>query len=140
MTFSSLVVCLTVGMYMEARGEPLAGQVAVGEVILKRVELDKRKDNVCEVLTKKHQFTWATENGLNDFLDVHDFQHDILKGIEGKDLKEYKKLQAKAEKMLSSRYNRRYSFDHFYSGPTPYWAQKAQQVKIGNHYFLNLGG
>src|SRR5690625_3947560 len=41
--------CLAEAMYFEARGEGLAGQVAVGEVILNRVDSSRYPNSVCDV-------------------------------------------------------------------------------------------
>lgn len=42
--------CLTEAIYFEARGESVRGQVAVGEVILNRVDSKKYPNSVCKVL------------------------------------------------------------------------------------------
>ncbi|HET7410548.1 MAG TPA: cell wall hydrolase [Paracoccaceae bacterium] len=42
--------CLAEAMYFEARGEGLAGQLAVAEVILNRVEATQYPDTVCDVV------------------------------------------------------------------------------------------
>ncbi len=41
--------CLAEAIYFEARGEPLAGQVAVGEVVLNRVDDPRYPDTICDV-------------------------------------------------------------------------------------------
>jgi spore germination cell wall hydrolase CwlJ-like protein len=41
--------CLAEGIYFEARGEPLRGQVAVAEVILNRVDSSQYPDTICGV-------------------------------------------------------------------------------------------
>lgn len=41
---------------LEARGEPLAGQHMVGQVILNRVESEEFPDTICEVIKQKNQF------------------------------------------------------------------------------------
>ncbi len=46
--------CLAEAIYFEARGEPVAGQVAVGEVVLNRVDNNRYPDRVCAVV---HQGT-----------------------------------------------------------------------------------
>ncbi|MEM1313006.1 MAG: cell wall hydrolase [Pseudomonadota bacterium] len=43
-------MCLTEALYFEARGEPLAGQVAVAEVILNRVDRSDYPDTICGVV------------------------------------------------------------------------------------------
>ncbi|MEM6354634.1 MAG: cell wall hydrolase [Pseudomonadota bacterium] len=42
--------CLAEGLYFEARGEPIMGQIAVAEVILNRVDSRRYPDTVCDVL------------------------------------------------------------------------------------------
>ncbi len=42
--------CLTEALYFEARGESLAGQIAVAEVILNRVDSRSYPDSVCSVV------------------------------------------------------------------------------------------
>lgn len=44
--------CLTEALYFEARGESLAGQVAVAEVILNRVDSNRYPDSVCGVINQ----------------------------------------------------------------------------------------
>ena len=46
--------CLALNIYHEARGEPRAGQYAVGEVTMNRVKSPKYPANVCDVVHQKH--------------------------------------------------------------------------------------
>lgn len=50
------VLCLATTIFLEARGEPLVGQYAVGEVILNRVASDRYPDSVCAVVAQPKQF------------------------------------------------------------------------------------
>lgn len=50
--------CLAMSIYYEARGEPLAGQYAVADVVLNRVDDDRFPNNICEVIKQKNQFHW----------------------------------------------------------------------------------
>ena len=47
---SMTLACLALAVYFEARGEPLAGQVAVANTIINRVDDDRHPDNVCDVV------------------------------------------------------------------------------------------
>jgi spore germination cell wall hydrolase CwlJ-like protein len=51
--------CLAVGVYYESKGEPLAGQLAVAEVILDRTTSGRFPRNVCGVLTQRGQFSFV---------------------------------------------------------------------------------
>ena len=46
--------CLAMNIYHEARGEPRAGQYAVGEVTMNRVYSATYPDNICAVVYQKH--------------------------------------------------------------------------------------
>ena len=43
-------VCLAMAVYHEARGEPLAGQLAVAAVVLNRVDDDRHPNTICDVV------------------------------------------------------------------------------------------
>ena len=46
----STISCLALAIYFEARSEPIAGQLAVAQVILNRVVDERYPDTVCEVI------------------------------------------------------------------------------------------
>lgn len=48
--------CLAMTIYYESRGEILAGQYAVADVVLNRVESDRYPNDVCSVITQRNQF------------------------------------------------------------------------------------
>lgn len=63
------VVCLAVAVHTEARGEPIAGQKAVLEVIQNRMKL--RNLSACEVVKQPGQFPWykrGTVLKMNDYM------------------------------------------------------------------------
>lgn len=51
--------CLAAGIYFEAKGEPLAGQLAVAEVILNRSNSGRYPNSVCSVITQPGQFSFV---------------------------------------------------------------------------------
>ena len=51
--------CLAVGVYYESKGEPLAGQLAVAEVILNRAASGRFARSVCGVITQRGQFSFV---------------------------------------------------------------------------------
>lgn len=51
--------CLAVGVYYEAKGEPLAGQLAVAEVLLDRTTSGRFPHDVCGVLKQRGQFSFV---------------------------------------------------------------------------------
>ena len=44
--------CLAEALYFEARGEPIQGQLAVGEVVLNRVEDPRYPNSICKVINQ----------------------------------------------------------------------------------------
>lgn len=50
-------MCLALMILLEARGEPLPGQYAVGQVIMNRVESEEYPDTICEVISQPDQFS-----------------------------------------------------------------------------------
>lgn len=51
--------CLAAGVYYEAKGEPLEGQLAVAEVILNRAGSGRFPRSVCGVLKQRGQFSFV---------------------------------------------------------------------------------
>lgn len=56
--------CLAVGVYYEAKGEPLAGQLAVADVILNRTTSGRFPRSVCGVLKQRGQFSFVRGGAL----------------------------------------------------------------------------
>ena len=50
--------CLAVGVYFEAKSEPLIGQLAVGEVIANRAKSGRFPSSYCGVLLQRGQFSF----------------------------------------------------------------------------------
>lgn len=53
--------CLASVIYHEARGEPIQGQIAVGQVVLNRVKSKHYPNNICKVVFQPYQFTDHTK-------------------------------------------------------------------------------
>jgi spore germination cell wall hydrolase CwlJ-like protein len=51
--------CLAIGIYYEAKSEPLAGQLAVADVIINRTESGRFPTSVCGVVTQRGQFSFV---------------------------------------------------------------------------------
>ena len=59
----STLLCLSLAIYHEARGEPEKGQYAVAEVIINRSK--DRNKTICDVVYEPHQFSWTKRHGRN---------------------------------------------------------------------------
>ncbi len=53
---SEALQCLAGAIYFESKGEPLAGQLAVAEVIINRAKSGRFPADVCDVVTQRGQF------------------------------------------------------------------------------------
>ena len=53
--------CLAGAVYFEARSEPLAGQLAVAEVVLNRAASGKYPAGICDVITQRKQFSFIVD-------------------------------------------------------------------------------
>jgi N-acetylmuramoyl-L-alanine amidase len=51
--------CLAAGVYFESKSEPLAGQLAVGQVIANRSDSGRFSDTYCGVLFQRGQFSFV---------------------------------------------------------------------------------
>ena len=51
--------CLAGTVYFEARGEPLAGQLAVAQVVINRAESDRFPASYCGVVYQRSQFSFV---------------------------------------------------------------------------------
>ena len=58
------VFCLAKNIYHEARGEPLAGKLAVAKVTLNRVKSPQFANTVCDVVYQRWQFSWTHDKTL----------------------------------------------------------------------------
>ena len=53
-TYEEEISCLVEALYFESRGESFSGQLAVGTVILNRVQHNRFPDTICEVVHAGH--------------------------------------------------------------------------------------
>ena len=71
MILETALMCMALNMYHEAKNQSMLGQIAVGQVVMNRVEDKRFPDNVCDVITEavtykgtdkpvlhKCQFSW----------------------------------------------------------------------------------
>lgn len=58
--YSNNVKCLAEVIYRESRGEPFRGKLAVGKVVMNRVNHPKYPKTVCKVIFQPGQFSWVS--------------------------------------------------------------------------------
>lgn len=117
MILESALVCLTLNIYHEARGEPIEGQYAVALVTLNRAR--RNPANICREVYRHKQFSWT----LDKTLKVQDW-------------KAYQRCMQVARRALALR-DFTNGADHFHTTDiTPQWASNLEYAgQWGNHYF-----
>ena len=125
---SKQMSCLAEALYFEARGEPITGQLAVGEVILNRVEDSRYPGSICKVINQGTgrrfacQFTYTCDGKLET---VHE-------------RKAYE-MALKLSKILTTTHDRKLTkgSTHYHSNyVNPKWSTKFERVaKYGRHIF-----
>ncbi|MBS0514777.1 MAG: cell wall hydrolase [Proteobacteria bacterium] len=123
--------CLAGTIYLEARSEPLAGQLAVAEVALRRADSGQWGNSVCSVLTAPGQFAFSITPRSYVLGEADALQRSwAIANI------------AMANWSLPS--DLRYSVvpraDHFYATntPMPDWARGYPLARIGDHSFYRV--
>ncbi|WP_211595190.1 cell wall hydrolase [Paracoccus litorisediminis] len=116
-------LCLALNIYHEARGEPLKGQVAVGQVTLNRAAVAyKGASSVCDTVFARKQFSWT---------------HEDPRQPSGAELRPSLDL---ARKILAGRYiDRTHGALHYYNPHKvdAWWADSYAEVAVlGNHRFM----
>lgn len=120
--------CLAGAVYLEARSEPVAGQLAVAEVALRRKDGGQWGDSVCSVVTAPGQFAYSITPSSYVM-------------SEGDALQRSWAIANIAMAMWSLPEPLRYSVvpkaDHFYASntPMPAWAKGYPLARIGEHSF-----
>lgn len=125
------LMCLARNIYHEARGEPIAGQYAVAEVTLNRVDSRHFPDTVCDVVYEK-RFD-SRRNRLVGAFSWTEFDSVAQpRGIE------WQRARRAAMAIYDKQHEPAIPGALFYHADSiePRWSkQKTQVAKIGNHIF-----
>jgi len=133
---TAAVMCMALNLYHEARGEPLAGQYAVGLSVINRVRDKRYPDNVCDVVHQAKYHGWDQENPIRNqcqyswFCDGHsDHPQDGKAMLEATVLAQYILTDIKIDITEGA--------THYHAAYVhPYWADHMTAVvQIGEHIF-----
>ena len=135
--FTTALVCLAMNVYWEARSQSTAGQIAVAQVVINRVNDSRYPENVCSVVTQgvvhsgtdlpvrhKCQFSWYCDRKSDKILDV----------------KMWRECLRVAEAVLNKELFDITEGSLWYHSVKvkPYWAaSKTKVVQVNNHIFYN---
>lgn len=120
--------CLATTMYLEARGEPLIGQLAVAEVALRRRDNGDRGSSLCSVLRARHQFALSTTSKNFVIDDIEAWRRDWL--LAGMAMLAWHLPASLRPSVVPQA-------DHFFvsDSPAPPWAKGPPLAVIGDHSF-----
>jgi N-acetylmuramoyl-L-alanine amidase len=112
---AAALMCMSMTIFNEARGEPIAGQVAVGYVLYRRADFDPK--NICRETYKPYQFEWTKNPNVPKY----------------EQLKPYIELSMKIINQNIKDHSRGATHFHHVSLPNQ-WGMKPRVV-INNHIF-----
>ena len=126
---NSMLMCLALNVYHEARSEDINGQYAVAHVVMNRVQSDKFPDDTCSVIHQgyekgKHkcQFSWYCDGKSDTPHDPEAWAWSVLVA--------YDVLQGRMPDITdgSTHYHATYV--------NPYWTKHLNKMgQIGGHIF-----
>jgi len=133
---TACILALTLNVYHEARGEPLAGQYAVAEVTMNRVASKHYPDDCREVVTQRKQFSWTNGKNLDSLPALLQHQADLLANMKPQDVESYRKAEKVARSVLADGYKPKAKHLMFHTTKIkPYWSHGKSGVVIGSHKF-----
>lgn len=122
MIVEAALICLSMNIFHESRGEPVFGKYAVAQVTMRRARWNQKR--VCTEVYRPHQFEWTRKGKL------HPSKIDS---------NQWKVSLAIARTVLSGRMPKDFSrgATHFHAVTIkPQWAYRLdRKVRIGNHIF-----
>lgn len=130
------LMCMAVAIYFEARGEPLIGQIAVGQVIVNRVHAPEYPDDVCSVVYEAEYYPWQPDVPVRNrcqFSFFCDGKSDVPSNMAAFDL-----AVRVSDAVLGGRADDFvHGATHYHSvGSSPYWADSKQRVaSVSRHVF-----
>lgn len=114
--------CLAGAIYFEARGEPLAGQLAVAEVIVNRAASGRFPASYCGVVTQKSQFSFV-KRGRMPAAPTNSPIYQRAKAIAQIAHRDLWNTEAKDAQFFHATH------------VSPGWRGKKMAARIGNHVF-----
>jgi len=127
------VGCLAEAIYFEARGESVVGMIAVGQVIINRVNDERFDDTICSVVHAGQYYENYPVRNRCQFSYWCDGRHERYG-----DIKAFEMVMIATQSILDNirieglDYATHYHASHI----TPYWSQSFTRIRqIGGHIF-----
>lgn len=132
---ATALICLSLNVYHEARGEPTEGKVAVAQATMARAQ---HEGGVCNAVFRDKQFSWTNKGVrvVRKYGEVQSFALSARLFPKDQDaMRESMNVALGAMRGIYPDYARGATFYHAKS-VKPDWSLKFKRVaKIGNHYF-----
>tara|TARA_R100000234_G_scaffold112089_1_gene85490 strand:- start:1763 stop:2221 length:459 start_codon:yes stop_codon:yes gene_type:complete len=125
---TTALLCLSANIYFEARGEDIAGQIAIAEVTMNRVSSENYPNDICQVVLQQNsdgcQFSWWCDNKPDIVQD--DFAFQRAKALAEMYLKNGEYISVVGGEVT-----------HYHTrNVSPYWKKDFEWViSLGNHIF-----
>ena len=123
--------CLAATLYLEARDQPMLGQIAVAEVALRRHAAAEPSEDLCDVLLQPNQFALSTVSPRYRFKHLESWQRAFE--IAGSTISRWSRDGGRISVVPDA--------DHFYAynRVSPAWAVNGERLAmIGDHAFYRL--
>lgn len=123
--------CLAATLYLEARDQPVLGQVAIAEVALRRQRADRSRPALCTVLIEPRQFALGIVSPRTPIRNLGAWNRAWR--IAGTTLARWSESGESLSVVPAA--------NHFYAvhRVTPYWTKHGEWVaQIGDHAFYRL--
>jgi N-acetylmuramoyl-L-alanine amidase len=133
MIVSTALLCLSLNIFHEARGETVPGQYAVALVTLNRA---KTEDRVCREVFKRKQFSWANHGVKRTAKGWV-----ISKKLQPREAEAWERAQIIASVVLRGRFfDLTHGATHYHThAVSPVWRHKLEPTRvIGNHRFYRV--
>lgn len=132
---ATALLCLSLNVYHEARGEPTEGQIAVAQATLERA---KDEGGVCNAVFRDKQFSWTNKHVRVIRQNGDVVRLDLAKRLIPKDALAYRDATVVALGAIKGWYPDYARGATFYHAKSvkPDWSTKFKRVaRIGQHIF-----
>ncbi|MGL4483070.1 MAG: cell wall hydrolase [Lactococcus garvieae] len=139
--FETMLLALTLNLYMESEGEGFRGMELVADVTVNRVMSSNYPDNILDVVLEPKQFSWTSRLKSRDFEGLVALQRSILnsKKFTPRKMKVYQDAERIARKALQRGYKPKVKYTHFHSiGVNPNWSRNRWGYRWNNHIFYEI--
>ena len=134
MILETALICLSLNIYHESRGEPIVVQQAVAQVTMNRAQQDPQ--NVCKEVFRPYQFSWANKLSKETRTDPYKVVAKRVKKPEGK---EWQRSLQIARQALNGDFIRKFKgATHFYNINTdnPKWKERLIYIAQAGPFIL----